>query len=381
MRLRLCILGFIALLLAMTSSELCTADSEFPRPFDIEFEPSTSLKTDEPVTMRLSIQRSEDPGKTIELDFSGQRGLTLPDGASRSAELDGDGKVTVEFDVVIPKGDTSSITVVIKRDYLKMKTKRWFVTTGESVRYWKAHPREANPEDAAGPPPGRRGRIIPGEFPDLDSAYGIPPEMIHPDYREQDSTQTRIYEPLPTKVEMDSAILEKQRRHLHELEQTPLTEYGRQLVKVGDTIWIRNYGETKFRVAEKVRDLEAHMQAVTDSIAAIPPETMFDVLYFVKDSSQLANLQPLIKDLLPTRQEGVYQCRISQALIKTILDRYGIGPTYPDVAPEVWRELFDSEPSPDSGDPDQEGRLDDPDKGTEIFYSENYENGWPPSVP
>ncbi len=336
----------IAVFLALTVPEFCDASSYVVLPFDIEFEPVTALETGEPISMRMTLQRSQDSGKTIELELSGHRGLVPQGPASRSGTLDGDGKYTTEFDLIIPKGDTSSISVVIRCGLVKMKTKRWFVTTGETVRYWKANPLEANPEDAAGPPPGRRGRIIPGEFPDLDSIYGIPPEMIHPDYREPDSTQTRIYEPLPTKAEMDSAVLEMQRLRLRELEQTPLTGYGRQLVKVGDTIWIRNYGETKFRVAEKIRDLEAHMQAVTDSIAAIPPETMFDVLYFVKDSSQLTNLQSLIKDLLLTRQEGVYRCRISKALIKTILDRYGIGPTYPDDSPEKWRDLFDSPPLP-----------------------------------
>ena len=364
-------------LLLILGLQTSNASTSHPGPFkDIKLELLTDLTTKGPVRMSMIILPKWDYGDTLSFQLIGTNGLVSVGPDKQTISANEEGNFETEFEILIPDNDTSSLTIQVLPASPWLKQKCWFVTTSDTVEYWKGNPRFHNGPFRSDPPKGRRGRIIPGEFPDLDSIYGIPPDLIHPDYR-PDSTPKPQY-PSYTDAEIEAAVLERRRQEMREFEKTPLTGAGTQWIKIGDTMWTRRYGEMKFRVAQPITDFETHEQAVRDSLLAIPPSTMYDVLYQVKDTGQVATLRKHIDNLEPTRRADVYRCRISKGLIDMLEVRYRLTPTFVDQNPESLRELFDAEPDPDSGDSDQESHLDGPDKNSLIFYSENFENGWPP---
>jgi len=181
------------------------ATTTIPGPFKgIKLEPLTDLTTEGPVRMSLMFFPKGDYGDTLSFQVVGTQGLVSIGPDIQTISANEDGSFATEFQIRIPDNDTSSLTIQVFPLSPFSEQKCWFVTTECTVEYWKDHPRTYNGPFRSDPPVGRRGRIIPGEFPDLDSIYGIPPEMIHPLYREQAAGGDRqLFYPGRAVIEVD----------------------------------------------------------------------------------------------------------------------------------------------------------------------------------
>lgn len=180
-----------------------------PRPIkEIKLEPISELSTDDPVTMLLKIIPKAGFGDTLRFRLIGTQGLAPVGSDTQTLLANKDNAFAAEFQIQIPDNDTSSLTVQILPTSPYTKQMCWFVTTECTVEYWKGNPRQFNGPYRSDPPVGRRGRIIPGEFPDYDSIFGIPPDMIHPGYREPaEGGGTRLFRPGRAVIEVDCDLI------------------------------------------------------------------------------------------------------------------------------------------------------------------------------
>ncbi|MCK4373208.1 MAG: hypothetical protein KAW61_08670 [candidate division Zixibacteria bacterium] len=272
--------------LAVTTPQTSRAAVSPSYPFVVEFEPSSALSMDEPITMTLRIKprtsilqimSGDDCGDTVAIELIGDRGLQALGANAMTGTFGADSTYTTSFDVILPPDDTSSITVWLRSPVRKMEVQRWFVTTADTVEYWHGNPREylysARPRSEYEPPKHK-----------LNERTELP-----------DSTYRGSLVPAPP-------VKERQLAEMRQLEKEPLTDYTHQAV---------GQDRQPFYPGRAVIEADSNLISLPYNIKGI----VFDTLHDIGDSQNLPKwsfLGPLRVDSLITRQGRVPLERQSQ---------------------------------------------------------------------
>lgn len=206
------------------------------------------------------------------------------------------------FDVIIPDNDTCGLKITLSCGDYSNTINRYFITTSDSVQMIRSMPR-TYPEGFLRPKfEGRIGNVIPGEFPEDDSLYGIPENPTLIDY-ERDSSYQMTKE-------------EAQLRRMHWLEQKPLTDKDREDVFVGNVRYIRYRGEYEFTSANE--KLGAELQSMKDN----PPDNDYDVIFDLTKKDDYNFVNQLVDSLVPDPDSlSYYRTVIKRNILIQILNK------------------------------------------------------------
>ncbi len=206
------------------------------------------------------------------------------------------------FDIIIPDNDTCALVISMSCGDYSNTINRYFVTTADSVEMIRGMPM-TYPEGFLRPKfEGRIGNVIPGEFPEDDSLYGIPENPTLIDYERSESHQW-------TKEEVQ---LKKMRR----LEREPLTDKDREDYLVGNIRYIRYRGEYKFtKASEKIR---TELQSMKEN----PPDNDYDVMLYLSKKDDYDFAKQLVDSLVADADSsGYYRSVIKRNILIQLLDR------------------------------------------------------------
>jgi len=142
--------------------------------------------------------------------------------------------------------------------------------------------------------------------------YTAPREMTEEEKREFDSL-LGISAPL-TKAEKKA-----------KLEEKPLEGMNRQFFALDGVMYVRDRGEKKFRASEPMtlEEVQAWTLRRQDSIAAIPPETEFEVRIWLTNQDDLNWTQEQVDSLKPTDEPDCYITQTSLEVIRK-LQEHGV---------------------------------------------------------
>ena len=135
----------------------------------------------------------------------------------------------------------------------------------------------------------------------------------------------RVYDAAPTGMSLAD---------LQERERAPLSSADEERCLVGDRVWVRSRGETRFRRAESVDDLGAEARRLEIQQAEIARSTVYDVSLDLRNSRNYAAVASRGYGLLSAGVDGFYHAMMSKAETNA-LAALGIPlELYPDLPPE-----------------------------------------------
>jgi len=218
------------------------------------------------------------------------------------------------LDVVVPPNDTSGIELRLTAIHVGWNFAAiYFVTTGDTLETYPGHP--PSPDNYKMPMPKKRtGRVIPGEFPKEDSIYGIGDTAV--------KHEPSIITMQLTKSEI---LLEKKRR----AEQHILTDKPKESFYIDGVMWQRNKGEQYFHKVEPILDTDAYMKHITDSLANLPNDHIFEICVNLSDSEQKSKVQEILGYLPKPIENNYYHIKIKKKDILKLV-KAGIRFSYPN---------------------------------------------------
>jgi len=219
----------------------------------------------------------------------------------------------------IPAHDTSAINIRLSCPNCVQGINRTFITTGDTIQVLDYIPTPLGPE------PPREQRIITHYGPDSLR----PPKEI--DLRKGPDSASMWHE--PTEEEIRQKTREARLRQMHEMEKQPLTHLEAQIFTIDSVDYIRRRGETRFHVAEPVKDPWEFSRHLADSVAALPPETECDVVLYLHEAELLELARELTDSLVPANRADYYLTRTTRGVIKR-LSEAGARVTFLDKTPE-----------------------------------------------
>ncbi len=153
--------------------------------------------------------------------------------------------------------------------------------------------------------------------------YSQPGYVGTPDdsgYRELTEEEKRA---LNSKLGWAAPLTEAQK--MAKLEEAPLEGMDRQFFSLDGVIYVRDRGETKFHVSEPrtLEEMQAWALSRQDSIAAIPPETEFEVRMWLTEPADLEYARELVDSLRLSDEPDCYITRTSLEVIH-LLEKRGI---------------------------------------------------------
>ncbi len=107
------------------------------------------------------------------------------------------------------------------------------------------------------------------------------------------------------------------------LEEKPLEGMDRQFFALDGVMYVRDRGETKFRISPSMttEELEAWALSRQDSIAAIPPETEFEVRLWLTEPADLEYARTQVDSLRLTDEPDCYITHTSLEVIRKLMER------------------------------------------------------------
>jgi len=326
--------------LAVTTPQTSRAAVSPSYPFVVEFEPSSALSIDEPITMTLRIKphasalqimSGDDCGDTVGIELIGERGLQALGANAMTGTFGADSTYTTSFDVVLPPDDTSSITVWLRSNVRKMKVQRWFVTTGDTVEYWLGNPRAY------------------WYSPRPRSEYEPPKHKISERAELPDSTLRGSLVPAPP-------AKERQLADMRQLEKEPLTDAQVQYHTVDGELYRRLEGESEFTLVPRrsTDEIIADKKRYLDSIAELPPDAEIRVCVDLRRPQQLEFAEQLMGSLGAPESEAYYHLTITKKQLVKLSDQ-GVPILYLDLEDIVYKP----HPSERSNPSDSQGNSSD----------------------
>ncbi len=125
----------------------------------------------------------------------------------------------------------------------------------------------------------------------------------------------------------DSALVDslsdmgkRQLGRMRMLERTPLTDQDRQVLAIDGRWYERKRGETKFRhIPGKTKEeIRADAQRYSDSLAANPPNNVYDVILDLRDPKDYEFASSLIDSLISTEEPGFYRAVVPSELMEKL---------------------------------------------------------------
>jgi hypothetical protein len=253
---------------------------------------------------------------------------------------------TVDLNIVIPSNDTSGLHVNVAGGEWNRSVPIYFVTMEDTVHYYFGRPRnnlsstvrkapkksidysDLSSEPGTVGDPGHgyvidaEGNVFPDESLGVVDSIGKPAaerQSVAPDrskvmVKDQDGKWIRV----DTAWLFDSvrtAKIEADREKMHKLEETPLTEYNYQPIKVGDTVYVRRRGEYKFHLQEMTTDPTGYTLRYRDSLR-ISQGKVFEFIFDLRNPADFEYVSGLVDSLIPTDSAGFYRATIDW---KTVL--------------------------------------------------------------
>ena len=211
--------------------------------------------------------------------------------------------------VNIPKNDTSWVMFRIVNSFRDYK---YFITTKDTVEIYDNSPEYRISMMQGGP-----------------GAYMHNPNLPQPPYKEHQHS-------VHTGSKMTSRKLtgeELQLRRMKILERKPLTGYDAQDFVVGGQLYTRHEGETKFKKVEPIKEdnrtIEQRIQAATDSVNAIPKDSLFRACLRIDTDEQLAKVIELYgSKVQATSNPRYYHLAATRSELKILYDTYNIKYNY-----------------------------------------------------
>lgn len=288
------------------------ATSEFPSPVkNILLEPITDLTTDGPVKMSMTVIPKEGFGDTLTFQIIGTQGLVPVGSDKRTILANKDGNFVTEFEILIPKNDSAQLTVEILADPPTASQIRWFVTTADTVEYFRGHPMDW----ARRIRPQSDWKAWSAKWPESVRKRATPPDS--------NTSQFRT-EPAPRS---EYQLLEMRR-----IEESPLTDAQVQYFNVGDSLYRRFEGEKEFTLVQKrsMDEILADKQRYLDSIAQLPSNAEIRVCLNLRHPKLLEFARQKLGSLGSAKSEAYYHQTVTKVQLEK-LTAEGISVMYLDL--------------------------------------------------
>ena len=292
--------------LAVTTPQTSRAAVSPSYPFVVEFEPSSALLMDKPITMTLRIKprastsqtmSGDDCGDTVAIELIGDRGLQALGANAMTGTFGADSTYTTSFDVILPPDDTSSITVWLRSNVRKMKVQRWFVTTGDTVEYWLGNPRAY------------------WYSPRPRSEYEPPKHKLNERTELPDSTLRFSLESAPPREEQQLA-------EMRALEMKPLIGAQVQYHSIGNELYRRFEGEKQFTLVKKktTEEIMTERKEYLDSLAQLPQDAEVPVCLNLR-GHHLEFVKEMVGPLPTPESESYYHLTITKELLEQLKEK------------------------------------------------------------
>jgi hypothetical protein len=107
------------------------------------------------------------------------------------------------------------------------------------------------------------------------------------------------------------------------LEEKPLEGMDRQFFELDGVMYVRDRGETKFRISPSMttEELEAWALNQAESSVTIPPETEFEVRMWLTNPDDLNWAREQCDSLKPAEEPDCYITQTSMAVIRKMMER------------------------------------------------------------
>lgn len=294
------------------------ATSEFPSPVkNILLEPITDLTTDGPVKMSMTVIPKEGFGDTLTFQIAGTHGLVPIGPDTRTVLANNEGNFETEFEILIPKNDTSRLTVHIVPGQPWIQQARFFVTMADTVEYYRIHPKD----HARRVRPQSDWKAWSAKWPESVRKRATPPDSNTYRFRTEAAPRSEYQ------------LLEMRR-----IEESPLTDAQVQYFNVGDSLYRRHEGEKEFTLVPKrsMDEILAVKRKYLDSIAQLPPEAEIRVCLDLRRPGQLESARQRLGSLGTPESESYYHQTISKAILEQ-LKKQGVPIMYLDLEDIVHR--------------------------------------------
>ena len=120
---------------------------------------------------------------------------------------------------------------------------------------------------------------------------------------------------LPTKEEQKIKQQQEKRR---KLEEAPLTEYDKQDILVGDTLYSRYRGEYKFHIEEPIRNPGEYLRKKHDSLRVLENEKTYELTLDLRDPQEFEYVKGLVDSLIPMEEESIYRTVTNGAVLQQL---------------------------------------------------------------
>jgi len=280
------------------------------------------------------------------------------------------------LEATAPPNDTSGLIVTMGCGEHQSNYPTYFITTADTVRTLgsnpREHPRLPTEEER------RQNRLK-----DYERAKREWEERQEQLRRFKGKSTTG-----PVMNPKDSALVDslsdkgkRQLGRMRMLERSPLTDQERQWIVIDNRWFVRERGETKFRRVEGRTDeqIRADAQRYWDSLAANPPDSVYDVILDLRDPDDYDFAKSLLERLLPTDSVGFFRAVMNRPTLMKLTNR-GIKFWRSRCWPEPCVPKRDKTQAPVKGGKDMEHETDGgtPMKeGREILFFEGFESEWP----
>jgi hypothetical protein len=164
---------------------------------------------------------------------------------------------------------------------------------------------------------------------------------------------------------------------MRHLERTPLTDEDRQWIEVDGRWYVREHGDYKFRhvPGKTMEEIHAETQRYQDSLAANPPNNLYDIILDLRDPKDYDIAYSLTDSLVATKEIGFYRTVVTRPVLMKLIQK---GIDYqltgrkqlplPDTS-ETYNKKRKSEQETDGSSSTKEGQ--------EILFFEGFEGAWP----
>jgi hypothetical protein len=356
--------------------ELTRGRQVISSPFDLSFEPVPMPSAPGPANLKVSISPNmcEDVTITVtkidKLEYSGD--------VSWSFHGVPEDTYSFELGVVIPSNDTSGIEIEVKCDPWSEEFVAYFVTTTDKVEYYYYDPRLRFPSSEHKAPrmtidyshipwePGphgegtsstgyedEAGNWVPidsvkdgfaldgrrvgffdddGRFVALDSLLKTTetqPDTVTQPMTSPDRSKIWMHDQDGKLIQVDTvwlfdsvrqAAIQDQLEEMRRREESPLADKDHEVITVGDTLYERHRGESKFRPMERVFDRSARFDNKRDSILALMGDKKLDVILDLRDPEHYEFVRSLIDSLVPSEEPGFYRAVVPFDLLQKLAE-------------------------------------------------------------
>jgi hypothetical protein len=160
-----------------------------------------------------------------------------------------------------------------------------------------------------------------GHLISVDSAHKIGLDQPKPILPGPGDTGTvEITTPPPQPAPTAREIIEAQRRDREELEREPLSSADNQTISVGDSLFSRRRGESKFHPAVVTQDPGAYARKIADSLKILHANDEISVVLDLSDPKDLAAARQIVDSMKAVNDSGAYQVWLKLGKAKGLRD-------------------------------------------------------------